>query len=126
MIERLHHVNVTVPPELEKATKDFYRSILGLKELPKPEGTRKSGAWYEIGVVQLHLSIEPDAGQRMSSRHICLTVSDLVAAGERFRQAGVEIIPDERPIAGTSRFYVRDPGGNQFEIVERKPESKSK
>jgi catechol 2,3-dioxygenase-like lactoylglutathione lyase family enzyme len=117
MIKQLHHVNVTVPAGLEKASKNFYGVVLGLVELPKPPGTRQSGAWYQIGPVQLHLSIEADPG-RLSSRHICLNVSDLAAAEQRFRDAGVAIIADERPIAGTSRFYVRDPGGNQIEIVE--------
>jgi catechol 2,3-dioxygenase-like lactoylglutathione lyase family enzyme len=117
MITELHHVNVTVPAELELETKNFYRFVLGLPELPKPEGTRKSGAWYQMGAAQLHLSVEE--GAQLSSRHICLTVKDLDAAEKRFRGAGVEIIADERPLPGTRRFYVRDPGGNQFEIVER-------
>jgi catechol 2,3-dioxygenase-like lactoylglutathione lyase family enzyme len=33
--------------------------------------------------------------------------------------AGIEIIPDERPIAGQPRFYVRDPGGNLIEIAQK-------
>lgn len=118
MIRRLLHVNVTVPANLETATKNFYGTVLGLEELPKPEGTRQSGAWYQIGPVQLHLSVEDVADRQFSTRHICLNVSDLSAAEERFRGAGVAIIPDDRPIAGTLRFYVRDPGGNQIEIVE--------
>ena len=120
MINQLHHVNVTVRPDLETATKKFYGSVLGLEELPKPKGTRNSGAWYRIGPLQLHLSLEDEADGRLSTRHICLTVSDLGSAEKRFREAGVEIIPDERPIPGTRRFYVRDPGGNQIEIVERR------
>lgn len=118
MINELLHVNVTVPADLETAAKNFYGVVLGLEELPKPEGTRKSGAWYQVGPVQLHLSVEDVADRQLSSRHICLNVSDLAAAEERFREAGVAIIPDDRPIAGTLRFYVRDPGGNQIEIVE--------
>lgn len=35
------------------------------------------------------------------------------------REASIEIIPDNRPIDGWRRFYVRDPGGNRIEIVER-------
>jgi catechol 2,3-dioxygenase-like lactoylglutathione lyase family enzyme len=120
MINSLHHVNVTVPAALEAATKNFYGSVLGLEELPKPEGTRKSGAWYQIGEVQLHLSIEEDGDRELSSRHVCVTVSDLSTAAELFREAGVKIIPDERPVPGMPRFYVRDPGGNQLEIVERR------
>ena len=117
---QLHHVNVTVPPELEAATKEFYGSALGLQQVPKPAGARLSGAWYQIGAVQLHLSVEDEAKSSLSSRHVCFAVPDLHDAEKRFREAGVEIIPDPRPIEGTSRFYVRDPGGNQLEVVQQK------
>src|SRR5262245_25480785 len=119
MVTQLHHVNVTVPAALEAATKEFYGSVLGLKQVPKPSGTRPSGAWYQIGENQLHLSIEEESNG-LSSRHICFSVSDLTATETRFREAGVEILPDPRPIPGTERFYVRDPGGNQLEIVQHR------
>lgn len=118
MIKQLHHVNVTVPSDLEAATKKFYSSVLGLEELPKPEGTRKSGAWYQIGAVQLHLSIEDGADGRLSARHVCFAVSDLDETQRRLQDAGVEIIPDDRPLSGAHRFYVNDPGGNRIEIVQ--------
>src|SRR2546423_14728350 len=101
MVIAFHHVNVTVPAELESATKDFYGSVLGLKQVPKPRAARQSGAWYQIGNNQLHLSIEDDESASISSRHICFTVDDLADAEKRFRHAGVEIIPDPRPIPGT-------------------------
>ena len=118
MVTALHHVNVTVPTELEAAAKEFYGSVLGLKQVPKPAAARQIGAWYQIGGNQLHLSVEDGANGALSSRHVCFTVSDLDAAEKRFRAAGVEIIPDPRPIPGSARFYVRDPGGNQLEIVQ--------
>ncbi|PYS80048.1 MAG: bleomycin resistance protein, partial [Acidobacteria bacterium] len=43
---------------------------------------------------------------------------DLAATEKRFRAAGVEIVPDARPVPGSRRFYVRDPGGNQLEIAQ--------
>lgn len=118
MVTALHHVNVTVAPALEAATKEFYGSVLGLKQVPKPATSRQSGAWYQIGAIQLHLSVEDGAERAQSSSHVCFTVNNLEAAEKRFRDAGVEIIPDPRPAPGTLRFYVRDPGGNQLEIVQ--------
>ena len=120
MVTQLHHVNVTVPAELEAAAKDFYGSILGLNQVPKPAAARQTGAWYQIGDNQLHLSVEDEDSGPPSSRHICFKVSDLEAAEKKFRDAGVEIISDPRPVPGTERFYVRDPGGNQLEIVQQK------
>jgi predicted enzyme related to lactoylglutathione lyase len=117
-VTQLYHVNVTVPAELEVATKDFYGSVLGLKQVPKPAAARQSGAWYQIGANQLHLSVDDEPTGPLSSRHICFAVSDLNQAEKKFRDAGVEITPDPRPVPGSPRFYVRDPGGNQLEIVQ--------
>ena len=115
------HVNVTVPAALESAAKDFYEGVLGLAQIPKPEGTRQNmGAWYELGgSMQLHLSIEDGVANEMSDRHVCYQVSDITAAELHFRGAGVEIIGDGRPVRGQSRFFVRDPGGNMLEITQK-------
>jgi catechol 2,3-dioxygenase-like lactoylglutathione lyase family enzyme len=120
MITALHHVNVTAPAELEAAAKHFYASVLGLKQIPKPATSRQSGAWYEIGENQLHLSVEDEARGQLSSGHICFAISDLTEAEQKFRDAGVEIIPDPRPNPKSPRFYVRDPGGNLLEIAQQK------
>jgi|SRR5690242_21558800 len=118
MVTLLHHVNVTVPAELEVAAKNFYGAVLGLQQVPKPKNSRQSGAWYQIGPNQLHLSVEADESGPLSSRHVCFAVADLMAAETRFRDAGIEIIADPRPIQRTARFYVRDPGGNMLEITQ--------
>jgi len=114
----LLYVNVTVPKSLEDAAKHFYGEVMGLQEVPKPESSRgRGGAWYQLGPVQLHLSIENLEGAPVSKRHVCYTVADLGASEERFRSAGVEIIADDQPMPGWPRFYVRDPGGNRLEIA---------
>lgn len=115
----VHHVNVTVPRSLEAQAKHFYGVVMGMTEVPKPESSRgRGGAWYQLGPLQLHLSLEDGAGEKLSKRHVCYTVHDLSEAEERFRQAGVEIIPDDLPAPGWCRFYVRDPGGNRLEIAQ--------
>ncbi|HEY0005214.1 MAG TPA: VOC family protein [Pyrinomonadaceae bacterium] len=119
-ITALDHVNITVPKSLEDEAKRFYGEILGLREIPKPVESRgRSGAWYQIGLVQLHLSVQPDAADKDGSRqHVCYVVKDLAAAEESFRRARVEIYPDKQPVEGWLRFYVRDPGGNRIEIAQ--------
>jgi catechol 2,3-dioxygenase-like lactoylglutathione lyase family enzyme len=120
MNAHIHHVNVTVPKSLEDAAKHFYGVVMALEEVPKPESSRgRGGAWYQLGPIQLHLSVEGPLGQDcLSKRHICYTVSDLAKAEEQFRIAGIEILPDDLPTPGWSRFYVRDPGGNRLEIAQ--------
>jgi catechol 2,3-dioxygenase-like lactoylglutathione lyase family enzyme len=119
-IIEIDHVNVIVPKSLEDAAKHFYGSVLGLQEIPKPiESQGRGGAWYELGSVQLHLSVRSEAGDGQGSKgHVCYTVADVITAEERLRAAGVEIIPDDQPIAGKPRFYVRDPGGNLIELAQ--------
>ena len=118
-IIELSHVNVTVPQTLEDATKHFYGVILGLNQLQKPAGSRTNvGAWYQLGSVQLHLSIEEEIDNQASDRHVCYVVRDVASAAEHFRGAGVAVIPDPRPIPGRPRIYVRDPGGNLIEIAQ--------
>jgi catechol 2,3-dioxygenase-like lactoylglutathione lyase family enzyme len=119
----LSHVNVTVPASAEASAKNFYGTVLGLRELPKPPGTRPIGAWYELGDVQLHLSVEENATNAASNRHVCYVVADIAAAERHLRDADVSIISDPRPIPGVNRFYVRDPGGNSIEITEVKSRS---
>ena len=113
------HVNVTVPAALEDAAKSFYREVLGLPQIPKPLGTRQDmGAWYQLGGMQLHLSVEDDVQNEVSDAHVCYQVADIASANLQFRNAGVDVIPDPRPVAGQSRFFVRDPGGNLLEITQ--------
>jgi len=119
----IHHVNVTVPKAVEENAKHFYGVVMGLQEVAKPAESRaRGGAWYQVGPLQLHLSIEngeDGLGEGcISKRHVCYTVADLAQAEKKFRDAGVEILPDDIPTPGWSRFYVRDPGGNRLEIAQ--------
>ena len=116
MVISLHHVNVTVSPQLEAATKHFYGEVLGLTQVPKPPTSRQSGAWYQIGPNQLHLSVENGEQGPLRSGHVCFALSDLAEAEQKFRDAGVEIIPEPSP--NSPRFFVRDPGGNLLEIAQ--------
>ncbi|HEV2829682.1 MAG TPA: VOC family protein [Pyrinomonadaceae bacterium] len=117
-IIKINHVNVTVPSAFESAARDFYGVVLGLKQIPKPAGPRQNiGAWYELGESQLHLSLEDGDHNDASDAHVCYQVNDIAAAEREFRNAGIDIIPDPRPVSGQSRFFVRDPGGNLIEIT---------
>ncbi|MBC8031637.1 MAG: VOC family protein [Pyrinomonadaceae bacterium] len=119
-IIRIDHVNVVVPKSLEDEAKRFYGSVLGLKEIPKPvELQGRGGAWYELGALQLHLSAKADAANGQTRKgHVCYTVAHVAFAEEQLRAGGIEIIPDDQPMPGKPRFYVRDPGGNLIELAQ--------
>lgn len=117
-IIEINHVNVIVPKSLEDAAKHFYGSVLGLKQIPKPiELQANGGAWYDLGAVQLHLSAKAEVVYPPRG-HVCFTVADVPLAEERLRDEGVEIIPDDQPVAGQPRFYVCDPGRNLIEVAQ--------
>lgn len=118
LIINFHHANVTVPPAQETAAKEFYGSLLGLREVPKPKSSRQSGAWYQLGGVQLHLSLEERELNEAASSHICLLVADLAQTRKHLEDAGVRIFPDDKPVPGWPRFYIRDPGGNRIEMAQ--------
>ncbi len=120
-IVRIDHVQVTVPPALEREAIRFYGEVLGLERIPKPtEAAKRGGAWFRHGAVQVHVSPE-DVDARAhsgSKRHVCYVVASLAQAERALRDAGVEILADPNPEPGWPRFYVRDPGGNRIEIAE--------
>ena len=76
-------------------------------------------AWYQLGGIQLHLSIEDGVDNLASDRHVCYQVSDIVTADQHFRDAGIDVIADGDPVRGQLRFFIRDPGGNLLEITQK-------
>jgi catechol 2,3-dioxygenase-like lactoylglutathione lyase family enzyme len=120
-IIEINHIQITVPRAAEEASRRFYRDVLGLEEIHKPGRSKeRGGAWFRQGSVEVHLSVEDAATENHSSRrHICYLVTDLPEAARQLVGAGVEVIPDDRPIDGWKRFYIRDPGANRIEVAQR-------
>lgn len=120
-LESINHVQVTAPPSVEVEASRFYESVLGLERIAKPEPlSRNGGAWYRLGSLEVHLSLdEAESDGRESKRHVCYVVANLHEAESELAGHGVKIIPDRQPIAGWARFYIRDPGGNRIEIAQR-------
>ena len=117
-IATIDHVQMTVPKALESECLAFYRTVLGLKEIEKPEELKKrGGAWFEVGSQQFHVGVDPE-GWPKSKRHICFLVPDLAKARATTVAAGVSI-EEEGFAEGLSRFFIRDPAGNRIEIGQR-------
>ena len=117
-ISTIDHVQMTVPKALESECLAFYRDVLGLKEIPKPEELRaRGGAWFEVGPLQFHIGIDQEPFPK-SKRHVCFLVADLGRAKDHAVQRGVHI-EEEGSAEGLRRFFVRDPAGNRIEIGQR-------
>jgi len=117
-ISTIDHVQMTVPRAQEAECLAFYRSVLGLKEIPKPEELRsRGGAWFEVGSLQFHIGVDAEPSPT-SKRHVCFLVPDLARAKQAVQAHGTPI-EEEGTAEGLHRFFVRDPAGNRIEIGQR-------
>jgi catechol 2,3-dioxygenase-like lactoylglutathione lyase family enzyme len=117
MIERLHHVQITVPTDDEPQARAFYIDLLGLREIEKPDALKsRGGFWLEIAGQELHVSIEDGVDRNATKAHIAYQVSDLGAWKLKLTAAGCTVL-ESVPIPGFDRFETRDPFGNRLEMI---------
>jgi lactoylglutathione lyase len=118
-VMELNHVALDVRDV--PASVQFYRDTLGLPELPRPD-FGFPGAWFRLGVTQeLHLIGNRDRPVGQRAGHFALLVSDIDAAAERLRNAGVEFRgPKPRP-DGARQIFTADPDGNVMELCANLP-----
>ena len=111
----LTHINVTMPGGSEEVARKFYSGQLGLRELPKPECLRSlGGIWFDVGGLNLHLSVEEGRSGADRQRHFGLGCCDLEGLKARLKTAGLVI--EEGPPVPWKRFFTYDPFGNRIEI----------
>ena len=118
MITGLDHVQVAAPPDTEREARHFYGELLGLPELPKPEGVADTGgAWFACGPQQLHVGVQDPflASRKAHPGFAVAAAADLDAFAERLAAAGAPVRWDDR-LAGVRRFYTEDPWGNRIEL----------
>ena len=114
----IDHVQITVPRAIEAQCLAFYRQVLGLPEVEKPEELKlRGGAWFQLPNLQMHVGIDPEASPR-SKRHVCFLVPDLEAARARIVADGIAI-EEESVAEGLKRFFIRDPADNRIEIGQK-------
>lgn len=116
-IKRLDHVQLCVPPGAEDAAREFYGTLLGLREIEKPAPLRANGGlWFEVADIQLHIGVERD--QTKSKRHPAFEVVDIKAIRSYLEANGVRT-RDEISVAGLERFSFFDPFDNRIELLEK-------
>jgi aminoglycoside 6'-N-acetyltransferase I len=113
LLRRAAHVNLSIDDVA--AARRFYGEVLGLEPAPRPADTGRPGCWFRLGELELHLSLEPDADNAGSRRHVAFEAGDLDRLRERLSSANA-LIEEARPMAGVRRFFARDPAGNRLEF----------
>ncbi len=116
---RINHVTVAVPAGEHEKVRAFYGGVLGLKEVKRPGALNQvyDLIWYEWMDILLHIDFTPPWTRPAENRHVAVEVKDLPAIRAYLEQQGAEIreavaMPDRE------RFYLLDPFGNYFEIIE--------
>jgi len=128
-IESIHHIALTVS-DLERSKK-FYREILALKEIDRPNFSF-AGAWFQAGASQqLHLIVHGgtfrgDGGIDTRDVHFAVRVKSYRRAMDFLRSKGFrEDAPDSDPrkmkaqpraTAGFPQVYIMDPDRHVIEI----------
>jgi catechol 2,3-dioxygenase-like lactoylglutathione lyase family enzyme len=118
VITGLDHVQLAAPPNTEAEARNFYGSLLGLEEIPKPpELVAAGGAWFACGAQQIHIGTQ-DPFLASKKAHPGFAVPDgatLDVIAERLASAGAPVHWDDR-LPGVMRFYTEDPWGNRLEL----------
>lgn len=115
--ERLHHVQLAIPPGSEAACRAFWGGVLGLTEIDKPATLAgRGGCWFRGGGLEIHLGVEA-AFVPAAKAHPGIEVDDLQALAERLAAAGASVLWDG-DFPGYDRFYSADPFGNRLEFLQ--------
>jgi catechol 2,3-dioxygenase-like lactoylglutathione lyase family enzyme len=117
-IAALDHIQIAAPAGCESAAREFYGSLLGMREIEKPAPLRsRGGCWFECGAQQLHIGVEADFRPARKA-HPAFIATDLEELREALQAGGVKIV-DDTSIPGTRRFFADDPWGNRLEFIAK-------
>jgi len=119
--KRLNHVTIAIPAGEHVQARKFYGELLGLKEVPRPQALQGTYEliWFEFLDILLHLDLSPPWVKPAENRHVAIEIDNLPALRRYLEEKGATIreavvIPDR------DRFYLLDPFGNYFELLEMK------
>lgn len=113
----IDHIQLAAPKGSEEAAREFFKGILGLEEMEKPEKLkRNSGVWFRLGNQQIHIGVE-EPFVPAKKAHPAFEVENLAELKLHFMEHGIEVI-DDANLPGANRIYVSDTFGNRIEILE--------
>lgn len=122
------HEGIPVEPDKLDACVEFYKHVLGLKQIPRPPALDKlgSGAWLtdEHERVQFHLisnegAVKPGPGAKIepAGRHTAWRIQDAATFRARMDALGVEY-GEIGSLIGEPQLFVIDPQGHTWEFQE--------
>jgi glyoxylase I family protein len=106
----LHHVSICVRDA--DAALEFYRDVMGMTQLPRPD--LGPGHWLDAGGQQVHL-MEMDTDPPRAN-HFAIRVDDVAAAVSDLRARGVDVHPIDHIAGAGHQAFLHDPWGNFIEL----------
>lgn len=118
-ITRLNHLALMAEPGGHQKARDFYIGILDMEEIPLPKELQSEYdlLWFRFLDVMIHLSFSDDYIPVPVGRHVCLEVSGVLNLRAKVEAAGYKT-EDQVVLDDRDRFFVPDPFGNFFELME--------
>jgi len=116
----IHHVSLSVTDI--KEAKHFYGTILGLKEIDRPNFDFP-GAWYKIGDQQLHLIVYQDSetlrnNQMVETKdgHFAIRIHDYYQTLAYLKAKSVLVTENPNSKSGFAQLFCTDPDNNLIEL----------
>lgn len=124
---RLHKDHDAIQVQNLEASAEFYKSVLGLKEIPNG-GLGDHIRWFQLNDrVQVHLIETKDEIEKHKGVHMALNTSDLDAVMAHLKEKNIsfENWPGEKSTTntrpdGVKQIYFQDPDGYWIEINDGK------
>jgi catechol 2,3-dioxygenase-like lactoylglutathione lyase family enzyme len=125
----VQHVSIATGPGGLDELVAFYRDVLGLPDLVRPDIPGLDGHWFALGDRQLHLVDDPrppsGRGIDPTGPHFCVEVDDLDAAVAELTGRGIEHLRATQQRPGTDQeavqIWITDPAGNTIELQQGDP-----
>jgi inorganic pyrophosphatase len=113
----LDHIQLAMPPGHEDEARAFYRGLLELKDVPKPDSlAERGGCWFEGLQTFVHLGIQK-AFVPARKAHPAFLVQNLDYLYKKLEKAEIPATFDQA-LPAVRRFYTQDPFGNRIEFVQ--------
>jgi len=115
-ITALDHVQLAMPASGESQARHFYKALLELPEVEKPEPlASRGGCWFGNDNLQIHLGVEENFSPAKKA-HPALRVREIEVLAEKLSDAGFDVKWDDS-VPHVKRFYCSDPFGNRIEFL---------
>lgn len=117
----LNHINIKAPQPLLTEVRDFYTTVIGLSDGPRPT-ISLPGHWLYSGdkpiVHLMEIAGTADTPSQATTYldHVAFSCSDIAAFEKRLAKLGVTFRRNDSPKFGISQLFLQDPTGLGVEL----------